>query len=159
MDTDRAAQPEKLSMVWSHYDVAWEEELAAARGWAAEDGHLLAPTDATYKGYRVGLFLVVRPTEAPQDRSGRAVLLEMLHAGDQRRDTQPLAFRRELLQVAKEVPAPDRTPVLRELARIPSALPATSEPTAVIHVLFRRRVRPRTTPTRVGNTPWPCPRP
>ncbi|MFI6359086.1 hypothetical protein ACIBJF_42320 [Streptomyces sp. NPDC050743] len=43
---------------------------------------------------------------------------------------QHLAFRRELLQVAKELPAPDRTLVLRELARIPSALPATSEPTA-----------------------------
>ncbi|MFI9810230.1 Helicase associated domain protein [Streptomyces sp. NPDC052301] len=57
MDADRATQLEKLGMVWSHYDVAWEEGLAAARGWAAEAGHLLAPTDATYKGYRVGLFL------------------------------------------------------------------------------------------------------
>ncbi|MFG3016175.1 helicase associated domain-containing protein [Streptomyces cinerochromogenes] len=57
MDPDRIAQLEKLGMVWSHYDVAWEEGLAAARGWAAENGHLAAPTDATYKGYRVGLFL------------------------------------------------------------------------------------------------------
>ncbi|MFF9819456.1 Helicase associated domain protein [Streptomyces sp. NPDC014006] len=57
MDEDRIAQLEKLGMVWSHYDVAWEEGLAAARGWAQENGHLLAPTDATYKGYRVGLFL------------------------------------------------------------------------------------------------------
>ncbi|MFH9405212.1 Helicase associated domain protein [Streptomyces sp. NPDC017638] len=57
LDADRIAQLEKLGMVWSHYDVAWEEGLAAARGWAAEAGHLLAPTDATYKGYRVGLFL------------------------------------------------------------------------------------------------------
>ena len=44
-------------MVWSHYDVAWEECLAAARGWAEENGHLLAPLDATYKGARVGIFL------------------------------------------------------------------------------------------------------
>ncbi len=57
LDADRIAQLEKLGMVWSHFDVAWEEGLAAARGWAAEAGHLLAPTDATYKGYRVGLFL------------------------------------------------------------------------------------------------------
>ncbi|MFJ3720834.1 Helicase associated domain protein [Streptomyces sp. NPDC090057] len=57
MDADRAAQLEKLGMVWSHYDVAWEEGLAAARGWAAEGGHLLAPLDATYKGYRVGIWL------------------------------------------------------------------------------------------------------
>ncbi|MFF4845320.1 helicase associated domain-containing protein [Streptomyces collinus] len=37
--------------------MAWEEGLAAARGWAAENGHLAAPTDATYRGYRVGSWL------------------------------------------------------------------------------------------------------
>ncbi|WP_437023862.1 Helicase associated domain protein [Streptomyces sp. enrichment culture] len=57
MDEDRVAQLEKLGMVWSHFDVAWEEGLAAARGWAAEAGHLLAPLDATYQGYRVGIWL------------------------------------------------------------------------------------------------------
>ncbi len=57
MDQDRAAQLEKLGMIWSHYDLAWEEGLAAARGWATEAGHLLAPLDATYEGYRVGIWL------------------------------------------------------------------------------------------------------
>jgi superfamily II DNA or RNA helicase len=57
MDEDRIAQLEKLGMIWSHYDVAWEEGLSAARGWAAEHGHLLAPLDATHQGYRVGIFL------------------------------------------------------------------------------------------------------
>ncbi|KWT62500.1 helicase [Streptomyces albus subsp. albus] len=57
MDADRIEQLEKLGMVWSHFDVAWEEGLAAARGWAAEAGHLLAPLDATYQGYRVGIWL------------------------------------------------------------------------------------------------------
>ncbi|WP_244942470.1 helicase associated domain-containing protein [Streptomyces sioyaensis] len=57
MDADRARQLEKLGMVWSHFDVAWEEGLAAARGWAAEAGHLLAPLDATFQGYRVGIWL------------------------------------------------------------------------------------------------------
>ncbi|MFD7446610.1 Helicase associated domain protein [Streptomyces sp. NPDC059909] len=57
MDADRVTQLEKLGMIWSHYDVAWEEGLAAARGWAAEAGHLLAPLDATFQGYRVGIFL------------------------------------------------------------------------------------------------------
>ncbi|MFE9674719.1 Helicase associated domain protein [Streptomyces sp. NPDC006259] len=57
MDADRIKQLEKLGMVWSHFDVAWEEGLAAARGWAAEAGHLLAPLDATYQGYRVGIWL------------------------------------------------------------------------------------------------------
>ncbi|MFI8829341.1 Helicase associated domain protein [Streptomyces sp. NPDC053431] len=57
MDTDRVAQLEKLGMVWSHFDVAWEEGLAAARGWAEVNGHLLAPLDATFQGYRVGIWL------------------------------------------------------------------------------------------------------
>ncbi|MEF9908572.1 helicase associated domain-containing protein [Streptomyces sp. P9-A2] len=57
MDEDRVAQLEKLGMVWSHFDVAWEEGLAAARGWAKEHGHLLAPLDATFQGYRVGIWL------------------------------------------------------------------------------------------------------
>ncbi|MEU1078031.1 MULTISPECIES: Helicase associated domain protein [unclassified Streptomyces] len=57
MDEDRIAQLEKLGMIWSHYDVAWEEGMSAARGWAAEHGHLLAPLDATFQGYRVGIFL------------------------------------------------------------------------------------------------------
>lgn len=57
MGTDRARQLDKLGMVWSHFDVAWEEGLAAARGWAAEHGHLLAPLDATHQGAKVGIFL------------------------------------------------------------------------------------------------------
>ncbi|MFE1016703.1 Helicase associated domain protein [Streptomyces sp. NPDC058794] len=57
MDEERIAQLDKLGMVWSHFDVAWEEGLSAARGWAAEAGHLLAPLGATYQGYRVGIWL------------------------------------------------------------------------------------------------------
>ncbi|MGY0071789.1 Helicase associated domain protein (plasmid) [Streptomyces sp. QTS137] len=57
MDVDRVVQLEKFGMIWSHYDVAWEEGLAAARGWAAKHGHLLAPTGATFQGYRVGIWL------------------------------------------------------------------------------------------------------
>ncbi|MFE0581033.1 Helicase associated domain protein [Streptomyces sp. NPDC058874] len=57
MDEDRITQLEKLGMVWSHFDVAWEEGLSAARGWAETNGHLLAPLDATHQGYRVGTWL------------------------------------------------------------------------------------------------------
>lgn len=57
MDEDRIAQLEKLGMVWSHFDVAWAEGLSAARGWAAEHGHLLAPLDAAHQGYKVGIWL------------------------------------------------------------------------------------------------------
>ncbi|CAL9659976.1 hypothetical protein GL259_02920 [Streptomyces sp. Tu 3180] len=42
-------------MIWSHFNVAWEESPAAARGWTAEHGHLLAPLDATYQDHRVGI--------------------------------------------------------------------------------------------------------
>ncbi|MFF7558191.1 Helicase associated domain protein [Streptomyces olivaceus] len=75
MDADRVEQLEKLGMVWSHFDVAWEEGLAAARGWAAEAGHLLAPLDATHQGYRVGIWLknqraaVRRAAEIEQQRA------------------------------------------------------------------------------------------
>ncbi|MFF0291792.1 Helicase associated domain protein [Streptomyces sp. NPDC005262] len=57
MDQDRIMQLEKLGMIWSHYDVAWEEGLTATRGWAAKAGHLLAPLDATHQGYKVGIWL------------------------------------------------------------------------------------------------------
>ncbi|MFF6914137.1 Helicase associated domain protein [Streptomyces sp. NPDC012466] len=57
MSEDRIVQLDKLGMIWSHYDIAWEEGLAAARGWATEAGHLLAPLDATYQGYKVGIWL------------------------------------------------------------------------------------------------------
>ncbi|MFD8014808.1 Helicase associated domain protein [Streptomyces sp. NPDC058955] len=57
LDEERVAQLEQLGMVWSHFDVAWEEGLSAARGWAEVNGHLLAPVDATYQGYRVGIWL------------------------------------------------------------------------------------------------------
>ncbi|MFF1401183.1 helicase associated domain-containing protein [Streptomyces sp. NPDC058287] len=57
MDQDRAVQLENLGMIWSHFDVAWEEGLTATRGWAAEHGHLLAPLDATHQAYRIGIWL------------------------------------------------------------------------------------------------------
>jgi hypothetical protein len=44
-------------MIWNHADVAFIEGMAAARGWAAEHGHLLAPTDATWQGYPIGQWL------------------------------------------------------------------------------------------------------
>lgn len=52
MDTGRVEQLEKLGMIWSHFDIAWEECLDAARGWAAVHGHLLAPLHATFQASR-----------------------------------------------------------------------------------------------------------
>ena len=57
LDAGRIEQLEKLGMVWSHRDVAWEEGLTAARGWAKESGHLMAPLDAVHRGHKVGIWL------------------------------------------------------------------------------------------------------
>ncbi|MEU1782138.1 Helicase associated domain protein [Streptomyces abikoensis] len=51
---DRAAELDRLGMVWSHQDIAFEEGLAAARGWAAAHGHFLPPATAVWDGYPVG---------------------------------------------------------------------------------------------------------
>ncbi|MGI3225464.1 Helicase associated domain protein [Streptomyces sp. GTA36] len=57
LDAERVQQLEQLGMVWSHHDVAWEEGLTAARGWAKENGHLLAPLDAVHRRHKVGIWL------------------------------------------------------------------------------------------------------
>ncbi|MGW2492803.1 Helicase associated domain protein [Streptomyces sp. NPDC001606] len=57
LEAGRVQQLQQLGMVWSHRDVAWEEGLTAARGWAEENGHLLAPLDAVHRGHKVGIWL------------------------------------------------------------------------------------------------------
>ncbi|MFD7445919.1 Helicase associated domain protein [Streptomyces sp. NPDC059909] len=57
LDEDRIEQLDRLGMIWSPFDVAFEEGLTAARAWAGEHGHLLAPVDATWNGYPVGVWL------------------------------------------------------------------------------------------------------
>ncbi|MET8241924.1 Helicase associated domain protein [Streptomyces sp. NPDC005078] len=54
---DRVRQLDEVGMIWSRYTVAFDEGLAAARGWAAEHGHLLAPHEATWQDYPVGIWL------------------------------------------------------------------------------------------------------
>jgi hypothetical protein len=43
-------------MIWSHWDVAFAEGLSAAEGWAAEHGHFLPPTSATWHEYPIGVW-------------------------------------------------------------------------------------------------------
>ncbi|MER5569510.1 helicase associated domain-containing protein [Streptomyces goshikiensis] len=69
-DEDRVGQLEKLGMVWSHFNVAWLEGLSAARGWAAENGHLLAPLDATFQGAAVGIWLPNAPGRQRRSSGG-----------------------------------------------------------------------------------------
>lgn len=69
---ERAAQLDELGMVWSHFDVAFEEGLAASRAWAAEHGHLLPPVDATWNGAPVGVW--VKNNRAAARREGPGAL-------------------------------------------------------------------------------------
>lgn len=71
---ERVAQLDELGMVWSHFDVAFEEGLAAASGWAAEHGHLLPPVDATWRGAPVGVW--VKNQRAAARREGPGALSE-----------------------------------------------------------------------------------
>jgi hypothetical protein len=56
MKPARAKELEELGMIWSHWDVAFAEGLSAAAGWAAEHGHLLPPSTATWRGFPVGVW-------------------------------------------------------------------------------------------------------
>jgi hypothetical protein len=55
MKPSRVKELEELGMIWSHWDVAFAEGLSAARRWAAEHGHLLAPTTAVSSGHPTGV--------------------------------------------------------------------------------------------------------
>ncbi|WP_241838235.1 helicase associated domain-containing protein [Streptomyces sp. CB03234] len=70
LSRERVGQMEELGMIWSHAEVAFAEGLSAARGWAAEHGHLLAPADGTWEGYAVGVWLKNQRAAARQDKSG-----------------------------------------------------------------------------------------
>ncbi|MDT0347783.1 helicase associated domain-containing protein [Streptomyces litchfieldiae] len=48
---------EEIGMVWSAPDLAWEENLAAARAYFAEHGTLCAPQTAAAEGKAVGQWL------------------------------------------------------------------------------------------------------
>ncbi|MET8831987.1 Helicase associated domain protein [Streptomyces sp. NPDC004610] len=68
LSQERVGQLEELGMIWSHAEVAFAEGLSAAREWAAEHGHLLAPTDAMWEGYAVGVWLKNQRAAARQDK-------------------------------------------------------------------------------------------
>ncbi|MFF7558292.1 Helicase associated domain protein [Streptomyces olivaceus] len=57
MAAERAADLDELGMVWEPSEVAWEENLAAARAYFAETGTLAAPVTATALDRPVGQWL------------------------------------------------------------------------------------------------------
>ncbi|MEV5386229.1 Helicase associated domain protein [Streptomyces sp. NPDC052721] len=65
LEASRVKQLEKLGMVWSHHDIAWEEGLTVARSWAAAHGHFLPPVNAVGDGgYPIGVWAKNRRAEA-----------------------------------------------------------------------------------------------
>ncbi|WP_330333959.1 Helicase associated domain protein [Streptomyces sp. NBC_00536] len=66
----RTAELDALGMVWSAFDVAFEEGLTAARAWAAEHGHLLPPVDATWEGHPVGIWVKNQRAAARREGPG-----------------------------------------------------------------------------------------
>lgn len=72
LSADRVEQLDELGMVWSHFTVAFDEGLAAARGWASEHGHLLAPIEATWENYPVGVWLKNQRAAARRAEEGTA---------------------------------------------------------------------------------------
>ena len=87
MDEDRIAQLEKLGMVWSHFDIAWQQSLAAARGWAKEKGHDRGADRGRAAGAVSGV-ACEQPQAGPdiegqvlvQDRAGGAVRVDLAPA-------------------------------------------------------------------------------
>ncbi|MEB8342558.1 DEAD/DEAH box helicase [Streptomyces endophyticus] len=57
MPVERVRALDEVGMVWSRHSLAFDEGLDAAKGWAAEHGHLLAPRDAVWQGFAVGVWL------------------------------------------------------------------------------------------------------
>ncbi|MEV7415494.1 Helicase associated domain protein [Streptomyces sp. NPDC089919] len=76
LSAERVAGLDELGMVWSHLDVAFEEGLQAARGWAAEHGHLLAPSEATWQGHPVGVWLKNNRAAGRRPEGGPGALSE-----------------------------------------------------------------------------------
>ncbi|MFF8911622.1 DEAD/DEAH box helicase [Streptomyces olivaceoviridis] len=69
LEASRVKQLEALGMVWSHYDVAWEEGLTVARAWAAAHGHFLPPVNVVGDGgYPIGVWAKNRRAEARRAR-------------------------------------------------------------------------------------------
>ncbi|MEW2290993.1 Helicase associated domain protein [Streptomyces sp. NPDC047841] len=65
LEASRVEQLEALGMVWSHYDIAWEEGLTVARSWAAAHSHFLPPVQAVGDGgYPIGVWAKNRRAEA-----------------------------------------------------------------------------------------------
>ncbi|MFI9328922.1 helicase associated domain-containing protein [Kitasatospora sp. NPDC052868] len=57
LDAARTSELDRLGMIWSRHDNAWERGLAHARAFAARTGHLAIPAQYKLDGYMVGAWM------------------------------------------------------------------------------------------------------
>ncbi|KQV16031.1 hypothetical protein ASE03_32620 [Kitasatospora sp. Root187] len=74
LDAERIKELDELGMVWSAFDSAFTDNLAAVAGYAAEHGHACPPNEAVWNGRPVGTILknlrtAQRRTEALKRRA------------------------------------------------------------------------------------------
>ncbi|MFJ2781599.1 Helicase associated domain protein [Kitasatospora sp. NPDC087315] len=74
LDAERVKELDALGMVWSAFDTAFTDNLAAVAGYAAEHGHACPPNEAVWGGRPVGTIMknlrtAQRRTEALQRRA------------------------------------------------------------------------------------------
>ncbi|MEV1026941.1 Helicase associated domain protein [Streptomyces sp. NPDC050264] len=69
LEAERVRQLDRLGMVWNAHESAFDDGLNAARAWAEEHGHLLAPVSAVGAGgFPVGVWLKNQRAAARQAR-------------------------------------------------------------------------------------------
>jgi len=104
LDAKQIQRLEKLGMVWSVHDQAWEDGLAMAREYARRHATLAAPADAVVDGYPIGTWLANRRA---QDRrgdldAGRRVALDDLVEGESWHPPHwPVAWQRHATHAAE----------------------------------------------------------
>ncbi|MEV1025639.1 helicase associated domain-containing protein [Streptomyces sp. NPDC050264] len=86
LEAERVRQLDALGMVWSAHESAFDEGLRAARAWAEEHGHLLAPVSAVRAGgFPVGVWL-------KNQRAGARQAVEAASAHEQGMPVAPGAW-------------------------------------------------------------------
>ncbi|MER7762753.1 Helicase associated domain protein [Streptomyces sp. NPDC097619] len=115
LSAERTAALDALGMVWSHFDVAFEEGLAAAGAWAAVHGHLAAPLDATWQGYPVGTWLKNHRAAARRDPEAPGALAPERREALEEIDPAwcpgwPVSWQRRFRLVRLRVEAGERVP-------------------------------------------------
>ncbi|WP_371493460.1 helicase associated domain-containing protein [Kitasatospora sp. NBC_00374] len=72
LDSERVKELDALGMVWSAFDTAFTDNLAAVAGYSAEHGHACPPNEAVWSGRPVGV--IMKNARTAQRRTEALVL-------------------------------------------------------------------------------------